>query len=162
MNFFRVINDWLHLTMAVIWIGGLYYHFVVLGATAKELPDEAKRPLVLGTFKRFTRIIWVSIILLFITGIFKGIYLRAFGGLFYTNYGWIFGIKLLLALAMMVVAIVLTFVLGPELHAAVSNPYDSDETLFQTLQNRMSRLVRTNLLLGMLILLAVVMLAANP
>lgn len=162
MQFLRIVNDWLHLGMAVIWIGGIHYHMVILGATAKELQPDARGTLTLGTFKRFTRIVWASIFILVITGFFKAIYLRAFSGFFFTTYGWFFGIKLLLALAMIVVAIVFTFVFGPKLTSLLESKSQESQAELATLQKKMSMLVRVNLLFGFLILLSVVLLAVNP
>jgi uncharacterized membrane protein len=161
MNFLRIINDWLHLGMAVIWIGGIHYHFVILGATAKELDPGAKGALTLGTFKRFTRIVWASIFVLVITGLFKGMYLRAFVGLFSTTYGWILGIKLLMVLVMILAATLFTFVYGPQFKSLLESSAGEPSSELMNLQKKMSMLVRINLLFGFLILLAVVMLAAN-
>lgn len=161
MTFLRIINDWLHLAMAVIWVGGIHYHFVILGATSKELEAGARRVLTLGTFKRFTRIVWVSIFVLIITGVFKGLYQNAFIGLFSTNYGWILGIKLLIVLAMIIVASLFTFVYGPQLKSLLESSSGESVPELMNLQKKMSMLVRINLLFGFLILLAVVMLAAN-
>ncbi|MFQ5708988.1 MAG: DUF4149 domain-containing protein [bacterium] len=161
MEILRILNDWLHLTMAVIWIGGIHYHFVILGTTARELPAEAQGALTMGTFKRFTRIVWASVLVLLVTGVSKGIYLKAFGGLFVTTYGWILGIKLLLVVAMIVVAGLFSFVFGPQLKSLLNQSSETPNPELTALQKKMSMLVRTNLLLGMLILLAVVMLAAT-
>ncbi|MFQ5752560.1 MAG: DUF4149 domain-containing protein [bacterium] len=162
MHLLRIINDWLHITMAVIWIGGIFYHLFVLGATVKELPHAARADLTSAVFNRFTRIVWLSIAVLVITGFFKAIYLRAFFGLFATNYGWIFGIKLLLVLAMIVVAVLFIFVFGPQLKSLSEMKSEASTSGFIFLQKKMATLVRVNLLLGLLILLAAVMLAMHP
>lgn len=162
MQFLRIINDWLHLGMAVIWIGGIHYHMVILGATAKDLPPDARGALTLGTFNRFIRIVWASIIILVVTGILKGIYSGAFSKLFFTTHGWIFGIKLLLAFAMIVVAILFTFVFGPKLKSLLEAKSPENQTQLATLQKKMSMLVRLNLTFGFLILLAVVLLGVYP
>ncbi len=162
MNFLRIINDWLHLAMAVIWVGGIHYHFVILGATSRELEPGARRTLALGTFKRFTRIVWASVVILVMTGILKGFYLHAFNHLFSTTYGWILGIKLIFVLAMITVATVFTFVLGPRFKNLIESATGESNNELPALQKKMSMLVRINLLFGFIILLAVVMLAANP
>ncbi len=159
MNIFHVINDWIHITMAVIWIGGIHYHFVILGSSARELEMAARKTLTLAVFKRFTRIVWASIILLVISGTLKGIYLHAFYGLFASTYGWVLGIKLILVAAMIVIAILFTFVYGPQLKSLLSGDSSGNAEALAGVQKKLNLMVKINMTFGFTILLLVVILA---
>jgi len=150
----------------VLWIGGIQYHATVLlpSAPAVVLVERAK--LLEGVFKRFLRLVWTSILLLVFSGLYKITrVLDSFDQLFTTRYGNVLLIKLLLVLSMVTVAAVFTFVYRPKLFsllAAVKRiPGDqpaSPSPELLDLQKKMTRLVRINLTLGMVILLAVVVL----
>ncbi|MFQ5597463.1 MAG: hypothetical protein ACE5GK_05370 [Nitrospiria bacterium] len=66
MNFSAVLNHWLHLVSAIIWIGGSAYQVFVLSAHMKsgDLPREK----LLNIAKRFRRISLVALITLVFTG----------------------------------------------------------------------------------------------
>lgn len=62
--------DYLHLTATITWIGGMYFNFLVLIPSVKASLDEKNTGLLLGNvFKRIKIIVYVSLIILFVTGI---------------------------------------------------------------------------------------------
>lgn len=66
MNFSAVLNHWLHLISAVIWIGGSAYQVFVLAPLLKS--GDVPRPTLLATAKRFRHISLVALITLVVTG----------------------------------------------------------------------------------------------
>lgn len=59
----------LHLLSAVVWIGGMFFAYMVLRPAASGLLEAAQRlPLWSETFRLFFRWVWVAILLLLITG----------------------------------------------------------------------------------------------
>ncbi len=61
--------EFLHLFFAIIWIGGMVYSLLFLRPSLKDLPNEEHRHRLLGAvFSRFFPAVWLSILVLFITG----------------------------------------------------------------------------------------------
>lgn len=59
----------LHLLSAVVWVGGMFFAYVVLRPTAGKLLESSQRlPLWSETFRRFFVWVWVAIVLLVTTG----------------------------------------------------------------------------------------------
>ena len=65
-----VIAITLHLLAAVIWVGGMFFAYMALRPVAASLLEPAQRlPLWSQTFARFFPWVWVSVILLLVTGL---------------------------------------------------------------------------------------------
>jgi len=59
----------LHLLSAVIWVGGMFFAYVVLRPTAAtQLEPPARLKLWSEVFSRFFPFVWVAVVLLFVTG----------------------------------------------------------------------------------------------
>ena len=59
----------LHLVAAVVWVGGMFFSYVVLRPTAAELLDPSLRlPLWSEIFRRFFPWVWGAIAILLISG----------------------------------------------------------------------------------------------
>jgi putative copper export protein len=61
-------NVWLHIVFATIWVGGLIYTMAVVIPYALSLKKEERQPLLRGLARRFRRIGWTALALLFVTG----------------------------------------------------------------------------------------------
>jgi putative copper export protein len=72
------INVWLHLIMATVWVGGLIYTMAVVIPFALSLSKAERQPILRGLARRFRKIGWTAIALLFITG-FVNFYYRTAG-----------------------------------------------------------------------------------
>ncbi len=60
----------LHIFFAILWIGGMVYSLLFLRPSLKELSNEEQRQRLLrSVFSRFFPAVWLSIAVLFITGI---------------------------------------------------------------------------------------------
>ncbi len=62
---------WLHILMATIWVGGLIYTMAVVIPFALQLKKEERQPILRGLARRFRRIGWAAIGILFLTGFFN-------------------------------------------------------------------------------------------
>ncbi len=61
--------EFLHIFFAVVWIGGMVYSLLFLKPSLKELPNEDHRQKLLrSVFSKFFPMVWLSILVLFITG----------------------------------------------------------------------------------------------
>ena len=59
----------LHIFFAMVWIGGMVFNLLFLHPVLKELkPEETKRALAQKVLKRFFLGVWLSIAVLFLTG----------------------------------------------------------------------------------------------
>lgn len=59
----------LHLLSAVVWVGGMFFAYVVLRPTAAEFLEPPNRlPLWSEVFRRFFPWVWVAILMLLATG----------------------------------------------------------------------------------------------
>jgi len=68
----------LHAIAATVWIGGMFFAYVVLRPTAAELEPPARLRLWAGTFKRFFPWVWMTVFVLLLTGFY--LVFAAFGG----------------------------------------------------------------------------------
>jgi hypothetical protein len=58
----------LHLFFATLWVGGMAYTLLFLRPSLKGLPEGPKQSLVQNLYGRFFLGVWLSILVLFITG----------------------------------------------------------------------------------------------
>jgi uncharacterized membrane protein len=63
------LNVWLHVLMATIWVGGLIYTSAVVIPFALSKQGEERQQIIRGLARRFRMIGWVSIVILFLTGL---------------------------------------------------------------------------------------------
>src|SRR2546423_1378186 len=63
------ISVWIHVLLACIWVGGMFYTAaVVVPFAVKQAPDERQR-ILRGLARKFRMIGWSSVVLLVITGL---------------------------------------------------------------------------------------------
>ena len=88
----------LHLLAAVVWVGGMFFAYLVLRPSAGPLPSEARLQLWQRVFSRFFPLVWASIIVLLGSGygmIF--VYLGGFAGVpLYVNVMQAIGILMMM------------------------------------------------------------------
>jgi uncharacterized membrane protein len=68
----------LHVLAAVVWVGGMFFAYVVLRPSAGPLPAETRLALWREVFRRFFPFAWASIAVLLASG--YGMMFLAFGG----------------------------------------------------------------------------------
>jgi uncharacterized membrane protein len=66
----QTILDFLHLIATVAWIGGMFFNFLVVMPTVQKVLDPPTAGKFLGfMFKRVRVVVYVSLLILFVTGI---------------------------------------------------------------------------------------------
>lgn len=64
-----IVNHWLHLVSAVIWIGGLAFLVMSLTPTLQEVvPKELIKPIADGLHRRYNRIVGILLVVILFTG----------------------------------------------------------------------------------------------
>lgn len=106
----------LHDLFTVIWIGGLFSLVVVVAPAARGalgMGPETKK-LMAAIQKRLSTLVYLSIVVLAITGLLMSMRVTAFQGLlsFANTYSTVLSIKHLVYLAMIAVALVRSLALG--------------------------------------------------
>ncbi len=136
MEIINIIMLWLHYLATVMWIGGMAFNILVLRPSMIAI-DQGQRA-VLGNkvLRRFLIFAWLSIMVLVLTGISIS---RA--DTLATTYGVVLLSKHAVTLMMVLIVAWVSFILSTKLSPFASKP----ETILL--------LVKTNLSLGVLVLL---------
>jgi uncharacterized membrane protein len=139
----------LHLLAAVIWIGGMFFAYMILRpVAANQLEPPPRLTLWNSVFARFFPWVWAAVIALPVTGLFM-VY-RLFGGLG----GSPPFVHLMLTLGIVMILLYLHVYFAPyrRLRAAVAaQDWAAGGKALATIR----KLVGTNLLLGVLLLIGV-------
>jgi len=138
----------LHVLAAVLWVGGLFFSYIILRPTAAAFDPPVRLTLWAGIFKRFFPWVWVSVLVLLITGYWM--IFSWFGG-FANSPGYVH-IMHLLGLLMMALFVYLYYLVYPvfKKHITSENWADAGAAL-----NRIRHIVLVNLVLGLILLVAV-------
>ncbi len=141
MEIIIIFMLWLHYLATVMWIGGMAFNILVLRPSMVAI-DQNQRP-VLGTtvLKRFIIFAWLSIAVLILTGIPIAFSHVAFKDILSTTYGIVLLSKHFVTLIMILIVTWISFVLSSKLATFAPKP------------NTILILVKTNLSLGILVLL---------
>ncbi len=138
----------LHGLAATVWVGGMFFAYIVLRPSIMLLEPHRRLSVWAGVFKRFFPWVWMSVIILPLTGYY--LVFSAFGG-FATSPVYVH-LMHLLGLIMIALFIFLYYVPYPKLKAAVVR---EDWTEAGTALNRVRQVVLVNLVLGLILLVAV-------
>src|SRR5574341_667255 len=141
MEIINIITLWLHYLATVMWIGGMAFNLLVLRPSMIVI-DQNQRPIVGTTvLKRFIVFAWLSIVVLILTGISIALSRAAFEDILTTTYGIVLLSKHVVTLIMILIVTWVSFVLSTKLASFAPKP------------NTILTLVKTNLSLGILVLL---------
>lgn len=135
----------LHLLASIIWVGGMFFAYVILRpVAARQLEPPPRLMLWNGVFARFFPWVWIAVIVLPATGLYLSY--RLFGGI----WGSPPHVHLMLALGVVMILIYLYVYLVPyrRLYAAVAA---QDWPAGGEALSVIRRLVGINLLLGALL-----------
>ena len=145
------IINFFHLLATVVWIGGMFYmDLILMPSIAKIDPGESGR--LMGIIaKKFTITAWSAIIVAIITGILK----TPSDMYFDTSdeYGIYLFIKHVAFIGAIIVGLVITLVFVPKLKANSPNPGEKPSQEFISCSRKIEHLSKTNLVLGILILI---------
>ncbi|WP_282041859.1 DUF4149 domain-containing protein [Halomonas alimentaria] len=134
----------LHVLAAVIWVGGMFFAWIVLRpVAASQLEPPARLTLWRGVFARFFPWVWAAVAVLLATGLWM--LFAVFGGM--AGARWHIHLMLALGLAMMAIYLHLWFVPWQRLQRAVDGEAWPEGG--QQLAS-IRRLVGLNLILGLL------------
>ena len=139
---------YLHLTAAVIWIGGMFFAYVCLRPAAAGVLEPPQRlQLWRATFERFFPWVWAAVIALLLSGYWMLFKLGGFGGA-----GIHIHIMHAVGIIMILVFLHIYFAPFKRLQRAVAA---ADYPTAGKHLNQIRLLVATNLVLGLLVLVAV-------
>lgn len=138
----------LHGLLATIWVGGMFFAYVVLRPTVSTLAPPQRLSLFAGAFKRFFPWVWMAVLLMPLSGYW--LIFGAFGG-FASSPAYVH-IMHLLGLVMIALFVYLYFVPYRRLVAEVANEAwpEAGRAL-----NRVRQLVLINLVIGLVLIASV-------
>ncbi|PIE83727.1 MAG: hypothetical protein CSA09_00030 [Candidatus Contendobacter odensis] len=136
----------LHILFAVIWVGGMFFSQMALRpVVVAQLEAPQRLQLLTAVLGRFFWSVWAAVIILPVTGFWL---IASYGGM--GNLGWHIHMMTALGMVMVLIYLVLYFVIFLRLRRAVTAqnfPAAGRQVVW------VQRLVWTNLLLGVLIIL---------
>jgi len=145
------IINFFHLFATVVWIGGMFYMDLILMPSIAKI-DPGERGKLMGMIaKKFTITAWSAIFILIITGILK----TPSDMYFDTSdeYSICLFIKHLLIIGTIIVGLVITFIYVPGLKVNTPRPGEKPSAEFTSYSKKIERFSKTNLVLGILILI---------
>jgi uncharacterized membrane protein len=144
-----VIFKLIHLLAVLVWVGGMFFAYVALRPAAVETLEPPQRlRLWDAVFRRFFHWVWGAVGALLVSGLYM-VYL--YGGM--VHVALYVHVMLVLGLVMMLIFVYVFFALYVPLRLNVSNQSwkDAGELL-----GRIRKLIKINLMLGLLIVVVVV------
>jgi uncharacterized membrane protein len=127
-----------HVLCAVIWVGGMFFAYVVLRPSMSVLEPIQRIALHTQVFRRFFLVVWHAMPLLLLSGF--AVLFGFYGGMAYV--GW--NVHLMLLLGLIMSAVFLLIVFGP--YARFRRT--TDRTTAAACIDRIRKLIGINLLLG--------------
>lgn len=151
------ITYWLHLLATVAWIGAIVATSILfLPAARKALKPVDHLALIDAMQKRLEPIAWFCMTLLLLTGMFQMSVNPHYDGFVSVSTQWSTAIliKHVLGIFMVVASAIQTWEVIPSIRRLLLKKESAKEELVIQLQKRETRLLRINLVLSILILLA--------
>ncbi len=148
---------WLHMLATVAWIGSLVaISVLVLPASTRTLKPADQLRFIAALQKRLEPIAWFSMGLLLVTGLFQLSLSPHYNGFLSLSTQWSMAIliKHSLAVIMAVVSAIQTWEVLPSIQRILLQKGGADEVELEKLNRREGILLRTNLVLSALILMA--------
>ena len=130
----------LHVLCAVIWVGGMFFAYVVLRPSLSVLEPIQRIALHTQVFRRFFLVVWHAMPLILITGF--AVLFGFYGGL--ANVGW--NIHLMMLLGLVMSAVFLFIVFGPYARFRRTTERNRAATAIDSIR----KLIGFNLLLGII------------
>lgn len=152
---FAVINNFLHLLAAVIWIGGMIFANMILFPSHFAIDPPQRGKLLGAVVKRFTIVSWICIVVLVLTGLYKTpthMLLSPEG-----NFGLWLTIKHIVIILLILFGIIITFVIGPKIRKLGPQQGEQPSAEFLNAQKQIRILGTTNMILGIIVLFCVSM-----
>jgi uncharacterized membrane protein len=157
-NWVLALIYWLHMLATVVWVGSLAaISFLVLPAMKRTLDPKTQLIFIEAMQKRFEPITWFSISLLVLTGLFQMSLNPHYDGFLSTSTQWSLAIlaKHILGMMIVVVSAIQTWEVIPAIRRGILRSQKQDNSVeLDSLRQREITLVRINLTLAILVLLA--------
>ncbi len=138
----------LHVVAAAVWIGGMFFAYVVLRPSSDMFDPPQKLALWAGVFKRFFPWVWMSVIILLVTGYW--LIFNWFNG-FGNTPGYVH-LMHLLGWIMVLLFVYLYYKIYPTFKAAVNSENWPDAAAAMA---RIRHVILVNLILGLSLLVLV-------
>ncbi|BAA79875.1 conserved hypothetical protein [Aeropyrum pernix K1] len=153
-DFANIFLGWLHILGVVIWIGGSIVLDVILrpgSIKSMGLTQEQAARLGQAISKRFSPMVWISVVVVAATGVLRGARMDVLGydALTGTTYGLILSAKLILFLAMMVIGVMIG-----RTGLKLAKAGDPEESL--KAQTKIRKLSEVNIAIGIVVILLAV------
>lgn len=153
------IVDWLHLLANGAWVGGLFALVVAVVPALRRLPVDERGSVLRLILRRFSALAAVGVLVAVTTGAFSAaLHFLLPIDLTETSYGKALGLKLALALLILLIGLANTLALRPEFVRRVPLNW----RWLQRWRAALSPALRVEALVGLLILLATALLTALP
>lgn len=155
--FLPVLTDWLHLIAASAWIGGLLAFVTALWAV-RGFDTSLRTQLAAGLISRFSALALLSVGLLILSGLYAAVLrIGTLTALTETLYGQTLLVKLAIALPMLALGAVNLGIIKPAMQRVAVQTQEGSSLL-----TRFRRLVSSEAALGVILLLSVGVLTAQP
>ncbi|MFQ5399511.1 MAG: copper resistance protein CopC [Anaerolineae bacterium] len=149
------LSDWVHLTAASVWVGGLF-HFLAGLAALRAVGETARARVTAVLIPRFSALAATSVSLLVLTGVYGSlVQVGSWEALTGTVYGRALLVKLLIFLPMLALGGVNLLVTRPQMQRAAAAGNEKAVPRFR-------RLLAGEVILGVAVLLSVSILTALP
>lgn len=124
---------WLHLSAAMVWLGGLVFQACVVLPTLRRLePNHERRRFALSLEVRFRTVMWPAIGVVLFTGLINVLHtwyaMASLGAPVSAAFGWVLGCKMLLISVMLMLQVGQQFVVQPRRLAVLQSASVSGET----------------------------------
>ncbi len=104
LDFVNIVVRWLHLTAAIVAVGGAIFSLFVVLPSIKAAPQEAREGLVESVRRRSARLVMFSIAILLLTGFYNYIRNEMPAHQGQPFYHGLMGVKIILAMAVFFLA----------------------------------------------------------
>jgi uncharacterized membrane protein len=148
---------WIHMLATVSWVGSIVaLNLLVLPASKRTLKLADQVSFLSALQKRLEPVAWISIALLIITGLFQMSLNSHYNGYLNPSSQWSFAILIKhgLGVIMVVVSAIQTWEVFPAMQRVLMKKGKADQAELEKLNQSELRLLRINLWLAILILLA--------
>ena len=145
------IINFFHLLATVVWIGGMFYMDLILMPSITKIDPGESGKLMGIIAKKFTITAWSAIIVAIVTGILKTPSDMYFD--ISNEYGIYLFIKHVAFIGAIIVGLIITFVYVPGLKNNSPKPGERPSAEFESYSKKIERLSKTNLVLGIIILI---------
>ena len=159
-----LVLHWIHLLSVVLWIGGVGYVLFVLLGNMRFISLRDRARFVPRILRRFLIVVWASIFAIVVSGVYRVVFVMGITNveqLIFTRYGNILGIKLLLVIILIAVALSVTTRVYPRtVRHVITHSNDSPDNYVCADCGRIVGSIRGHLEAGFLLAVVIIFLAA--